>query len=113
MWPVAKLGLISQLTAAMGGKAVFIADGHHRYETACAYRDRLIHERGSPLPPDHPTNYVMMMCVSLSDPGMLILPTHRLFRGMAPITSQQLSGKLSEFFHVEAVGRGGLRAFDI
>lgn len=112
LWPVTDLGLIPSLTAAMGGRPVFIADGHHRYETACAYRD-LLEEESGPLPPDHPANYVMMMCVSLSDPGMLVLPTHRLFRGLAPVSSAALVEKLSEFFHVERAGQGRLLAFDL
>ncbi len=41
MWPVTDVAVISTLTAAMGGRPVFIADGHHRYETACNYRERL------------------------------------------------------------------------
>jgi uncharacterized protein (DUF1015 family) len=113
MWPVADLPLISRLTAAMASRPVYIADGHHRYETACAYRDQLAQERGSPLPAEHPTNYVMMMCVSMNDPGMVVLPTHRLFRGLAPISSQQLAASLREFFHIEPAGQGRLRAFDL
>ena len=61
---------------------MFIADGHHRYETACNYRDELVAER-APLPPEHPANFVLMMCVGMSDPGLVVLPTHRLFRGAA------------------------------
>lgn len=113
MWPVTDLGVISSLTAAMGGRPVFIADGHHRYETACTYRDLLAQEKGGSLPADHPANHVMMMCVSLSDPGMLVLPTHRLFRGLPAISSSDLTGRLSEFFHVEQAGQGRLRAYDL
>jgi uncharacterized protein (DUF1015 family) len=113
MWPVTDLSLISSLTAAMGGRSIYIADGHHRYETACAYRDQLAAKLGSPLPPAHPANHVMMMCVSMSDPGMLVLPTHRLFRGLPPMSSKALAGKLGEFFHVEPAGQGRLRAFEL
>ena len=41
MWPVSDVGIISQLASAMGPQPLFIADGHHRYETACNYRDEL------------------------------------------------------------------------
>jgi uncharacterized protein (DUF1015 family) len=97
----------------MAGRPVYIADGHHRYETACTYRDLLQNDMGSPLPADHAANHVMMACVSLSDPGMVVLPTHRLFRGLPPVASATLRGKLEEFFHVEAAGHGRLRAFDL
>ena len=59
---------------------MFIADGHHRYETACNYRDHGL--RSGVLQPDHPANYVLMQFVAMEDPGLLVLPTHRLFRGV-------------------------------
>ena len=62
----------------MGGRPIYIADGHHRYETACNLRDKLAAElrrnAAKQLSPDHPANFVLMMCVSMSDPGMLVLP---------------------------------------
>jgi hypothetical protein len=97
----------------MGGRPVYIADGHHRYETALALRDQLAAElapRGRQLPPEHPANYVLMMIVSMSDPGMLVLPTHRLFRGLPPITAGQLRERLGESFEVEPAGSGPDRA---
>ncbi len=51
----------------MTAKPIFIADGHHRYETACNYRDELA--AGGTLPAAHPANFVLMMCVGMSDPG--------------------------------------------
>jgi uncharacterized protein (DUF1015 family) len=111
LWPVTDVAVITQLIGAMGPLPVFIADGHHRYETACNYRDALAADDGSELPPDHPANFVLMMCVSMSDPGMLVLPTHRLFRGLPPITSDELIERLGDCFdaHVESepVGEAG------
>ena len=76
----------------MGPKPIFIADGHHRYETACNYRDELV-AAGGPLPPQHPANFVLMMCVGMSDPGLLVLPTHRLFRGLPKLTHGRRAGQ--------------------
>jgi hypothetical protein len=50
------------------------------------------------------------MCVSMNDPGMIVLPTHRLFRGMAPMTSAELAGKLGGHFTTRAAGNGPSRA---
>ena len=69
-----------KLSAIMGPKPIFIADGHHRYETACNYRDQ-IYDSGF-LSPEHPANYTLMMCVAMDDPGLIVMPTHRLFRGV-------------------------------
>ncbi len=113
MWPVTDVAVITEVIGAMGGRPVFIADGHHRYETACTLRDQIAGElasAGSVLPPDHPANHVLMMCVSMSDPGLQVLPTHRLFRGLAPLTAAELAGRLGEAFDTEQAGSGPERA---
>jgi uncharacterized protein (DUF1015 family) len=109
MWPVTDVALITELIGAMGGRPVFIADGHHRYETACTLRDQVAAEfraRGEELPPDHPANYVLMACVSTNDPGLLVLPTHRLFRGLPPIASAELAERLGRCFSLSAPSYG-------
>jgi uncharacterized protein (DUF1015 family) len=109
LWTVTDVATITSLQAAMRGRPVYIADGHHRYETALALRDELLTAKtgGPPVATDeHPANHVLMMCVSMSDPGMLILPTHRLFRGMNPMTGGQLAALLGAAFHVQLAGKG-------
>lgn len=104
MWTVTDAGVVSQLVGMMGPKPMFIADGHHRYETACNYRDELAAART--LTPDHPANYVLMMCVGMSDPGLLVLPTHRLFRGLQAMDSKGLAEKLGPCFTTRVKGEG-------
>ncbi|HET6884190.1 MAG TPA: DUF1015 domain-containing protein [Pirellulales bacterium] len=104
IWPVTDPQAVSRLAAVMGPKPVFIADGHHRYETACNYRDEL--SAGGVLPANHPANYVLMMCVGMSDPGMIVLPTHRLFRGLPSMSSGELIGKLGDSFATRIAGEG-------
>lgn len=109
IWPVTDLEVISAVTAAMADKPVYIADGHHRYETACNYREYIreqLAEKGEELDPQHPANFVLMMCVSMSDPGMIVLPTHRLFRGLKPMTSAQLQEKIQSCFDCKPAGSG-------
>ncbi len=113
LWPVSDSATLTQLQAALADKPVYIADGHHRYETACAYRDQVAAENGGDLPTDHPANYVLMMLVSMSDPGMLVLPTHRLFRGVPAMTSSQLIEKLGDCFDCEPAGSGPDRALEL
>ena len=104
MWPVTSVSAIAALTHVIGPKPVFIADGHHRYETACDYRDQ-VYDSGF-LRPDHPANYVLMMCVAMEDPGLIIFPTHRLFRGLPAVTAEQLAAKLGDSFSTEVVAQG-------
>jgi len=102
-WPVTDVAVISAAIAAMGDKPVYIADGHHRYETACTYRDQLAEKHGE-IDSQHPANFVLMMYVSMSDPGMIVLPTHRLFRGLPPITAKQLCDLLGDCFTATPAG---------
>ncbi len=102
LWPVTDVRTVTQLSSLMGPKPLFIADGHHRYETACNYRDQLSAAGG--LPAEHPANFVLMMCVSMSDPGMVVLPTHRLFRGLPPLTADELRGRIDECFSTRIAG---------
>jgi uncharacterized protein (DUF1015 family) len=103
-WPVTDIQVIAAVEAAMESKPTFIADGHHRYETACNYRDEL--SANGPLPNQHPANFVLMMCVGMSDPGMIVLPTHRMFRGVPPIDSDQLRTRLGPNLQCDLAGDG-------
>ncbi len=104
LWPVTDVSLISALSALMGPKPVFIADGHHRYETSCKYRDQ-VYDSGI-LSATHPANYTLMMFVAMEDPGLIVMPTHRLFRGVPEMTGNQLAAKLGDCFKYRAAGEG-------
>lgn len=124
IWPITNVPTITAVISAMGERPVYIADGHHRYETACNLRDQiaksvavslreakpLAEREGHTLPAEHPANYVLMMLVSMSDPGMLVLATHRLFRGLPAMTSVQLRKTLGDCFTAEPAGSGPDRA---
>lgn len=104
LWPIHDITTVSKLSAVMDPKPMFVADGHHRYETACNYRDQLAAE-GS-LTENHPANFVMTMCVGMSDPGMIVLPTHRLFRGLRELSSEDLREKIGPYFESRVAGAG-------
>jgi uncharacterized protein (DUF1015 family) len=104
MWPVSDVGVISAVSGVLGPKPMFIADGHHRYETACNYRDELA--ASGTLDTNHPANFVLMMCIGMTDPGLLVLPTHRLFRGLPAMTAAELAAKLGDCFSTKVVGEG-------
>ncbi|HEU0169336.1 MAG TPA: DUF1015 domain-containing protein [Chloroflexota bacterium] len=75
---------------------IVIADGHHRYETALAYRDER-RAQGS-----HAADFVMIALVAFDDPGLVVLPTHRLLHSLTPAQLQRLSERLGDYFDVEA-----------
>jgi len=111
LWPVTDVETISAVSAVMGPKPIFVADGHHRYETACHYRDQL-YDAGT-LTPDHPARFVLMMCVAMEDPGLVVFPTHRLFRGLPELSSEELAAKLGDCFTIEPAGEGPEQAGNV
>ncbi len=90
VWAVTDVATIASVSAVIGPKPIFVADGHHRYETACEYR-RQVYESGF-LGPDHPANFVLMMFVGMEDPGLIVMPTHRLFRGLPGHFKRRIGG---------------------
>jgi len=105
LWAVTDRAAITETLEVLRETPVFIADGHHRYETALNYRNHLA-ETGKLADENSPANFVMMMMVGMSDPGLAILPTHRLVSGLPDITSDQLITALDGLFEIEAVGEG-------
>ncbi len=111
LWPVTDQHVITRVTGLLGPKPVFIADGHHRYETALKY----LGERraaGEVANDEAPANFTLMMLVGMSDPGLLILPTHRLVSGIPAVTGGKLRELLAGYFTVETVGTGAGAARD-
>jgi len=104
IWPVTDVSVISRVTGLMGPKPVFIADGHHRYETACRYRDQ-VYDSGF-LSPEHPANFVLMAFVAMEDPGLIVLPCHRLVFDTQRLSIEQLSGRLGACFTCHTAGEG-------
>ena len=85
-------GAAVRIVAALRKQPVYIADGHHRYETALAYRD----ERRAA--GDHSADTLMVYICSLSDPGLTVFPTHRLLKGVAVPPLDELLERLRPFF---------------
>jgi uncharacterized protein (DUF1015 family) len=105
MWPVTQVSVINEVRAQLRPAPIFIADGHHRYETANTYRSWLI-EQGQHRGDSDPSDFVLMMLVGMSDPGLAILPTHRLVSGIPNLSSDHLARALSPNVSVESMGRG-------
>jgi uncharacterized protein (DUF1015 family) len=93
-----QLGLIQDFFSQ---RQLFIADGHHRYETALSYREE-IRELHRGLDPEDGANFVMMVLIDVDDPGLLVLPTHRLLTGLSAEQLERLApASLGRYFQVE------------
>jgi uncharacterized protein (DUF1015 family) len=100
LWVITDSKTIDKVLAEMAPKRnLIIADGHHRYETAISFRDSM-----RSLHPDAPSsaafNYRMVTLVSISDPGLVILPTHRLIHSYSKLSSKQVIEKAKAYFKV-------------
>ena len=80
IWAVTDPKVIADIRTAMADVPIFIADGHHRYTTALNYRNTL-RDRGV-IDDNHEANYVFFTLVPADDPGLLVLPTHRMVPGI-------------------------------
>lgn len=104
LWPVSDSETIAKLAGVIGPQPMYVADGHHRYETACNYRDELA--AAGKLTPEHPANYVLTMLISMQDPGLIVLPTQRLFRGLPRLAAEELIAALGDCFTCRIIGEG-------
>jgi uncharacterized protein (DUF1015 family) len=97
VWRIAGPVVVAAVIEALAEAQLLIADGHHRYETARAYRDEIGGEG--------PQNYTLMALTGLDDPGLTVFPTHRLLSGFAhdPERRERLLAGLAELFEVTEV----------
>ena len=100
VWAITDPETINQICSRLSHQPLYIADGHHRYESALTYQ-REKRTYSTSVSGDEPYDYVMMTLVAFSDPGLLTLPPHRLIRGISKSTLDELMAKLSSLFEIE------------
>ncbi len=101
LWRMEDPEVTAHIARAVEEKEIIIADGHHRYETALIYSG----EDPSVADPGHPRKYVSVTLVRSQDPGLVILPVHRVLKTL-PEGSGDIEDRLREYFDVEAVPQG-------
>jgi len=99
LWRITDSSVHRHVSETLRDKAIFIADGHHRYETALNYRNWL--SAGNPdFNGGHPSNYVMMYLCSMEDSGLVILPAHRMLNQVPAETRASLIDKAKDYFDI-------------
>ena len=96
--------VVRAVTSAFRSRPLYIADGHHRYETAQHYRDE--RRAAGQADPDAGHEFGMFLLVALDDPGLLVLPTHRLVRGLG-LSGAALRDALERWLTLEAFPLSG------
>ena len=105
MWKVTDLEVLRNVRSLLKDKEIFIADGHHRYETAINYRN-IQRGRFPNAGPRASFEYIMMYLSNLSQGGLTILPTHRLLRHMDSWDLEVFMGRAGEFFDFSSYAAG-------
>jgi len=101
LWTVTDEAVIAAVASECQDKQFFIADGHHRYETALRYKKEN---------PDNPNaEYMLMTLVSLQNSGLVVLPTHRIINSELEMTASEYE-KLSTLFEIEDVSTSDIES---
>ena len=106
LWRISDNSDHQYISDALKDKKIFIADGHHRYETALNYRDWLS-THASNFNGNHPANYVMMYLCSMEDSGLIILPAHRMLNEVPVEKRESLIQKAKKYFEIITIPYNG------
>ncbi len=102
LWRVDDAEAIARLLGTVRDRPLMIADGHHRYETALAFAEEQKALLGDKYTGREPFNYVMMYICALEDPGLVVLPTHRVLAQRPEINEEIFRGLVSKYAKVKA-----------
>ncbi len=105
VWQISDPAVIASVAKEMSDKKLVIADGHHRYETALNFRNEC-REAAKGGDPEAPYEFVMMTFVNMNDPGLLVLPTHRVVHSLSSFSTAGFLKSAAELFEPEEVTAG-------
>lgn len=102
VWRIHDPALIQTVQESMRDRKLLIADGHHRYETALAYRNERRAQSGS-ADANAPYEFVMMTLIPMESRGLVILPTHRIVHGLAVFDRERMLEAAERFFDIDRI----------
>ncbi|MFQ5585852.1 MAG: DUF1015 domain-containing protein [Thermodesulfobacteriota bacterium] len=102
VWRIDDPAVIESIAKDIADMSLFIADGHHRYETALNYRN-LVRERSDNWSGTEPENYVMMYFSNMDDEGMTVLPIHRIVHTLPDFNPERFLNDCSAFFEIDGI----------
>jgi uncharacterized protein (DUF1015 family) len=104
LWRITEKDSIEKIIKEMSDKDIFIADGHHRYETALSFRKEM-GDKGMSRTGDEPFHYVLMYLSNTEDEGLTLLPTHRMVEIDSDINTKDV---LRKYFDIQKISSEGL-----
>ena len=107
LWIAEKSEKTKEICRQFESRKLYIADGHHRYETALNFR-RYVKENNLDIPQ---SEYVMMFLVNMENDGLVVFPTHRIVRDLADFSSAALLKKCEKYFAVKKIEKSDVQRF--
>lgn len=101
IWKIKDPAVIKKIQSAMEGSLLFIADGHHRYSSALMYKEKEQARLGKKYTGKEGFNYRMVTFINADNPGLTILPTHRVLKEVPKLNMDWLTGELEKYFIVK------------
>ena len=101
LWQITDKEALDKITSQMQDRQVFIADGHHRYEVAMNFREKMI--KSGHLDPEADFNYVMAYFTNVEAKGLTVLPIHRLVRCLRGFNFEHFLVELEKYFDIEEI----------
>ncbi len=103
LWRLSDPAVLKMVEESMENENMFIADGHHRYEVSCAYRDMMRDKSGAQFSGEEDFNYCLSYFTNTDPRGLSISPIHRLFKLEKKLDLQDFLLKAKEYFDVDQV----------
>jgi uncharacterized protein (DUF1015 family) len=100
LWRIVSPKLLAMIQDSMANENIFIADGHHRYEVACAYAEEMRRQPGQSKA-DESLNYILAYFTNVESRGLTVLPIHRLVKLEAKTGIEEIIAGLKDNFSVE------------
>lgn len=101
VWAISREEAVAEIVQALAPQPIYVADGHHRYESALAYQREMV--AGTGVSGEEPFNFVMATLTDFADPGLIVLSPHRLLSSLSPAKLMGLVAGLHDLFKVEAL----------
>ena len=105
LWQISQIGHREAISRIFDDRTIFLADGHHRYEAALQLRRKQL-QGNNTAGSDAASDFVMMALIEFDDPGLMILPYHRVIGGLPPNKLAELRQRLDELFESRPVESG-------
>lgn len=113
LWRVTDRATIEAVARLLEPRRLYIADGHHRYETMLALRDEFRRTAGGRISPRATTEFGTLFLANMDDPGLVVLPTHRLVHSLPSFDRAEFLARVAEHFVVEVIPEGATDAVKV